>query len=169
MLQVCPDEVKAAHERREKPTAKVAQKPRSPKRAKEEKPPVPQKDIDNPAQEPYIDLIQREKSLTPDERSIVEQLSRGRMLVDDLIDVPQKDIDNPAQEPYIDLIQREKSLTPDERSIVEQLSRGRMLVDDLIDGSDLPAGAILASLTLLEVKGIVRRLPGRFVELSGEN
>lgn len=122
MLQVYPDEVKAAHERREKPTAKVAQKPRSPKRAKEENPPIPQKDIDNPAQEPYIDLIQREKSLTPDERSIVEQLSRGRMLV-----------------------------------------------DDLIDGSDLPAGAILASLTLLEVKGIVRRLPGRFVELSGEN
>lgn len=121
MLQAYPDEVRAAHERREKPAAKVAQKRRRPKGSPEENHPDPQKDIDNPAQEPYIDLIQREKSLTPDERSIVEQLSRGRMLV-----------------------------------------------DDLIDGSDLTAGAILASLTLLEVKGIVRRLPGRFVELSGE-
>lgn len=80
---------------------------------------------------------------------------------------PEKAIDIPEHEPYIDLIQKEISMTPDEKTIVELLSRGKMLVDDLIDGSDLAAGAILASLTLLEVKGVVHRLPGRFVELTG--
>ena len=39
-------------------------------------------------------------------------------------------------------------------------------VDRLIDETQLPAGRILSALTLLEVKGYVKRLPARYYELA---
>ena len=51
---------------------------------------------------------------------------------------------------------------------MDQLASGERLVDDVIAQSGKAPGVILASLTLLEVKGIVRRLPGRFIELTGK-
>jgi predicted Rossmann fold nucleotide-binding protein DprA/Smf involved in DNA uptake len=39
-------------------------------------------------------------------------------------------------------------------------------VDDVIARCGLPAGKVLALLTLLEVKGIVQRLPGRRICLK---
>ena len=41
-------------------------------------------------------------------------------------------------------------------------------MDDVIAESGKAPGVILASLTLLEVKGVVRRLPGRYIELTGK-
>lgn len=81
----------------------------------------------------------------------------------------KKGIDNRASGPYIDLNKIKSSLTPDETVLVDQLAGGQKLVDDLIADSGLPAGQVLASLTLLEVKGIVRRLPGRFISLVEGN
>ena len=49
---------------------------------------------------------------------------------------------------------------------MELLQNGALHIDDLIDRSDLPAGRILASMTLLEVKGYVKRLPGRVYSLA---
>ena len=51
---------------------------------------------------------------------------------------------------------------------MDLLAGGQMLVDDVIAGSGKTPGAVLASLTLLEIKGVVRRLPGRFLELTGK-
>ena len=79
----------------------------------------------------------------------------------------KKVIDNSQNEPYIDLNKTEASLSADERVIVDQLKDGQKLVDDVIAASGLSAGTVLASLTLLEVKGIVRRLPGRMIVLAG--
>jgi predicted Rossmann fold nucleotide-binding protein DprA/Smf involved in DNA uptake len=59
------------------------------------------------------------------------------------------------------------SLTEQERSLVEKL-QGEMLVDDLIAASALPAGQVLAMLTMLEIRGIVARLPGKRVRLCYE-
>ena len=42
-------------------------------------------------------------------------------------------------------------------------------MDDVIAESGKSAGAVLASLTLLEVKGLVRRLPGKIIELTGKS
>ena len=82
--------------------------------------------------------------------------------------VRKKGIDKAEKSAYIDLKKTPIALTPDEQSIVEVLKRGQMLVDDVIAQSGKAPGVILASLTLLEVKGIVRRLPGRFIELTGK-
>lgn len=81
----------------------------------------------------------------------------------------KKAIDNSVISPYIDLTKILPNLSNSEQAIVSQLQSGQRLVDDVIAESGLAAPVVLASLTVLEVKGIVRRLPGRFVELRREN
>ncbi len=80
----------------------------------------------------------------------------------------KKVIDNTEKSAYSDFKKTQTALTADEELIVQALRDGQMLVDDLIAGSGKAPGVILAGLTLLEVKGVVRRLPGRFIELTGK-
>ena len=40
------------------------------------------------------------------------------------------------------------------------------LVDDIIAEAGMPASAVLSCLTMLEIKGIVKRLPGKRVALK---
>ena len=80
----------------------------------------------------------------------------------------KKVIDNGEKSAYSDFKKTQTVLTPDEEWIVGVLADGQKLVDDVIAESGKSAGVILASLTLLEVKGVVRRLPGRFIELTGK-
>ena len=81
---------------------------------------------------------------------------------------PKKVIDNPENEPYIDLTKILPSLSETERAIVSQLAGGGKLADDIIADSGLSTPVVLSCLTILEVRGIVRRLPGRMFELAGE-
>ena len=53
-----------------------------------------------------------------------------------------------------------------EEDFLAALAGGERLVDDVIAETGLSSGAVLSTLTLLEVKGVVRRLPGRYVCLS---
>ena len=78
----------------------------------------------------------------------------------------KKVIDKSSKSAYSDFQKTQTALTSDEEAIVGLLQGGQKLVDDVIAESGKAPGVILASLTLLEVKGVVRRLPGRFVELS---
>ena len=78
-------------------------------------------------------------------------------------------IDNGASSPYIDLQDTLPSLSPGEQSIVSAIGNGEKLVDDVITETGLPAAKVLATLTLLEVRGIVKRLPGRRVSIKGKS
>lgn len=78
---------------------------------------------------------------------------------------PEKRIDNSEQRNYIDLQQMKDQLTEDERTIVEILRPGQRHVDDIIAQSGMPAARVLASLTLLEVKGYVQQQPGKRFDL----
>ncbi len=80
----------------------------------------------------------------------------------------KKDIDNSEKSAYIDNKNTPSALNEREEAIVSQLQNGRKLVDDVIAQSGLGAGVVLATMTLLEVRGIIRRLPGRFIELTGK-
>ena len=81
--------------------------------------------------------------------------------------VDKKTIDNEAKAPYSEKIDTEDpALTDDERAILAALAGGERLVDDVIAETGLSSGAVLSTLTLLEVKGAIRRLPGRYVCLS---
>ena len=78
-------------------------------------------------------------------------------------------IDNPTSSPYIDLQDTLPGLSPDEQSIVKAIGQAGRLVDDVIAETALPAAKVLATLTILEVKGIVQRHPGRRVTLKGKS
>ena len=80
----------------------------------------------------------------------------------------QKTIDNPTATPYIDHINIPEDLSADEKVIVDLLLSGEQPLDDVIDASGMAPGVVLASLTLLEVKGIVTRLPGKRIRLSNQ-
>lgn len=77
-------------------------------------------------------------------------------------------IDKSEKSAYSDHKKTQTVLTEQEQAIVELLAGGQRLVDDVIVESGKAPGTVLASLTLLEVKGVVRRLPGRMIELTGK-
>ena len=60
------------------------------------------------------------------------------------------------------------AMSPEEQRICALLqARGNMQIDNLVAETGIPAGQALAALTLLEVKGVVRRLPARYFTLAG--
>ncbi len=67
---------------------------------------------------------------------------------------------------YSDVNDTLPPLSEDEGKIVSALRDGERLVDDVIAETGLGAGKLLALLTLLEVKGVVKRLPGRHISLK---
>jgi DNA processing protein len=78
----------------------------------------------------------------------------------------KKDVDKPETRAYIDVQEILNTLSPDERAIVLLLQDKPMQLDDVIDACQLPAGRVLASVTLLEMKGYVKRLPGKRFSLA---
>ena len=83
------------------------------------------------------------------------------------LDTDKKAIDNEPKASYSEQINTaDPNMTDDERTILSLLSGGERLVDDVIAESGLTSGAVLSTLTLLEVKGSIQRLPGRYVCLS---
>ena len=78
----------------------------------------------------------------------------------------EKDIDKAGSSPYSDLNKPAPKLSADEQAIVDALRGGERLVDDVIAQTGLTTGKLLASLTMLELKGILRRLPGKRISLK---
>ena len=118
------------------------------------------------------------QTIYPDEESAIRAAERPaekvaqkpRYLKNKPEEKPEADkkaIDNEPKSLYSEKIDTEDpSLTGDERTILGLLRDGERLVDDVIAESGLTSGATLSTLTLLEVKGLIRRLPGRYVCLS---
>ena len=78
----------------------------------------------------------------------------------------KKAIDNSASGSYSDVNDRLSRLSGDERTVAAALKNGERLVDDVIAETGLSTGRILAVLTMLELKGIIRRLPGKRIILK---
>ncbi len=73
----------------------------------------------------------------------------------------KKEIDNPPVAPYIDADKPLPPLSAEEENLLALLDEQAQLVDDVIARADLPAGQVLAALTMLEIKGVITRLPGK--------
>lgn len=82
------------------------------------------------------------------------------------IEKEKKVIDNGEKPPYSDVEKSLPQLTDEEKLVVEQLQQGSRLRDDVIADSALPAARVGAVLTMLEIKGVIRRLPGNMLELK---
>ena len=78
----------------------------------------------------------------------------------------QKVIDKADSTPYSDVNNPKPKLSAEEQSIVDALRGGERLVDDVIAETGLTTGKLLASLTMLELKGIIRRLPGKRISIK---
>ncbi|MFR8873402.1 MAG: DNA-processing protein DprA [Oscillospiraceae bacterium] len=78
----------------------------------------------------------------------------------------EKNVDNEDGKPYSELQELMSTLSDDERAVTSCLTDALRHVDDVIAGSGLPAARVLASLTLLEVKGLVVWHPGKFYSLA---
>ncbi len=74
----------------------------------------------------------------------------------------KKPIDNPVNQGYSDQSKPLPALSPEEKQILETLE-DTLLVDELISRLELPAGKVLSCLTMLQIKGLVRQLPGKRV------
>ena len=73
----------------------------------------------------------------------------------------KKSIDKEASDAYSDVNTVLPKLSEEEQKVVDALSSGERLVDDVIAETGLTTGKILALLTMLELKGVVKRLPGK--------
>ena len=78
----------------------------------------------------------------------------------------QKSKTKPSGTQYIDVQDIMDKLSGDEAAIITALQSTALSVDDLIESCQVPTGRVLASLTLLEVKGYVQRLPAKKFSLA---
>lgn len=78
----------------------------------------------------------------------------------------KKPIDKDEKPPYIDLDANMEGLSAQGQQIVKLLREEDCLVDDLIAQTGFSTGRVLAELTMLEIRGIITRLPGKRVRLK---
>ena len=75
-------------------------------------------------------------------------------------------VDNTSQPNYSDVNKKLSTLSPEQQAIVQCLSGGERLVDQVIGETGLPAGKVSSLLTMLVIRGIVKKLPGNRVCLK---
>ena len=113
-------------------------------------------------------LPQRQRPAGP--MTLTAQEAAGSVVVAETAAAPEKTdtkaVDKQENRAYIDVQEILPQVSPDEAAVLRLLEDGKQPVDRLIDETQLPAGRILSALTLLEVKGYVKRLPARYYELA---
>mgnify|MGYP003294610839 FL=1 len=75
-------------------------------------------------------------------------------------------VDNTSQPNYSDVNKKLSALSPEQQAIVSCLSGGERLVDQIIGETGLSAGKVSSLLTMLVIRGIVKKLPGNRVCLK---
>lgn len=115
----------------------------------------------------YPDEIAREAAET--EKRPLKVAQKPRLL--DKVKGPKsrkgkKVIDNSDPPPYIDVDKELPVFSDEEQAVVNRLKQGERLTDDVIAEAGIPAGRVLAVLTMLEVKGVIVRLPGNRIALK---
>jgi len=75
----------------------------------------------------------------------------------------KKDVDKSESPNYSDVNKDLSALSPEQQQIIKALESGERLVDEIIAETGLPAGKISTALTMLAIKGFVKKLPGNRV------
>ena len=78
----------------------------------------------------------------------------------------KKEIDKETDAGYIDLQEQLSKLSADQLQIVTAIGRGETHIDDIIEATGMSAAKVLSQLTILEIKGCIRRVAGRRVSLN---
>lgn len=139
------------------------------------------------------DVVSEYEGLFPDKLHRMGEVGRQRALPNEQVERPKnlgkvaQRVEKPEKEThlkknlekepvdkeragsYIENSAKKKSLTDNERKIVDALGESQRLVDDVVAETGLSTGALLAALTMLELKGIIRRLPGKRIVLRDDD
>ena len=78
----------------------------------------------------------------------------------------KKDVDSKTDKGYIDLRQQLSGLNEDQLKIIAAIDKSATHIDDIIEATGLGTAKVLAQLTVLEIKGFVRREAGKRVTLN---
>ena len=81
-------------------------------------------------------------------------------------DSSKKEIDKPKSAGYIDLQEQLKQLSQEQLQIITAIDRGETHIDDIIESTGMSAAKVLSQLTILEIKGYIRRSAGRRISLN---
>lgn len=76
----------------------------------------------------------------------------------------QKKIDNPAKKTYSDEKAVPAELSADEKCIYELLTQEPIHADNLVEQSGLPVSRVTVALTTLQIKGLLSKLPGNYIQ-----
>ena len=122
-------------------------------------------DILQPYQDRYPGLRDRTKETTAAPISGDEPVASVKKTVRKRSN-EKKVIDNGRNQPYIDVEKKAAVRTPAEQAIVAQLLSGPRLTDAVIYECGLSKSEALAAMTMLEIRGVVHRLPGNLMALN---
>jgi len=78
----------------------------------------------------------------------------------------KKSVDNVKPSGYIDLHEQLSSLNEDQLKIITAIEGDDTHIDDIIEKTGLSTAKVLAQLTVLEIRGFVRRSAGRRISLN---
>ena len=78
----------------------------------------------------------------------------------------KKEIDNNITKGYIDLSEQLSQLNEEQLKIITAIGGEQTHIDDVIERTGLSPAKVLSQLTVLEIKGYIRRIPGRRVSLN---
>ncbi len=78
----------------------------------------------------------------------------------------EKAVDKPPEKAYIDLKEQLEGLTEPQLRIVAAIDAPSKHIDDIITATGLPTATVLAQMTVLTIKGYVRREPGMRFSLN---
>ena len=81
-------------------------------------------------------------------------------------ELEKKPIDKAASSSYSDVNTTFAGRTPEELQVLQCLQKGERPVDEIIAETGLTTGKMLAVMTMLELDGIIRRLPGKRISLK---
>lgn len=75
-------------------------------------------------------------------------------------------VDSADRQDYIDWKEQLKALSEDQLKIISAIEKDATHIDDIVETTGLGAAKVLAQLTVLEIKGYIRREAGRRVALK---
>ncbi len=111
----------------------------------------------------YPDEVQRQ--LSPEEPRVAQKRRIFDISGKEKSSSRKKEIDKTPDGLYSDAEEKTPALSPQEQRVIETIRQGTSLVDDIIAALEQPAAQVLATLTMLQIKGLVKSLPGKRVEL----
>ena len=123
------------------------------------------KDMGQSRQNAYPDEVSNPEEPDKEAPKVAQKPRKPAQKNNRKLEKEKKVIDKATSSPYSDVNDKPPALSGDEQTIVSAIAGEERLVDDVIARTGLPVGKVLATLTLLEVKGVVKRLPGKRVRL----